>query len=275
MIPTSIDGTDITGATIDGQDVQEITVDGQTVFTSGPQININNFPVAYSNLVAWYPFDSATYGGSNENDVTAFGGSGDDTAYDGTPDSNISFNSNGVTDINAGASSGGLKHNTDDAEMTVNSNFNIGTGDLTFMFWVKDTNWSNVGANNDDGITVGAGAKSRNKGFSVQILNQLIDWKFADGDDFVSLEPTHNQPNALHIAGTRDGGTAEVYINGSFQQSGTGESPTGSLNGNDFTTNQSAISQDASSIGTIDDIRVYNKKLSSSEISQIYNNTKP
>jgi len=32
MIPTSIDGTDITGATIDGTDVQEITVDGQTVF---------------------------------------------------------------------------------------------------------------------------------------------------------------------------------------------------------------------------------------------------
>jgi len=34
--PTSIDGTDITGATIDGQDVEEITVDGQTVFSSGP-----------------------------------------------------------------------------------------------------------------------------------------------------------------------------------------------------------------------------------------------
>jgi hypothetical protein len=37
--PTSIDGTDITGATIDGQEVQEITVDGQTVFkaTNLPQ----------------------------------------------------------------------------------------------------------------------------------------------------------------------------------------------------------------------------------------------
>jgi len=34
--PTSIDGTDITGATIDGQEVQEITVDGQTVFTAAP-----------------------------------------------------------------------------------------------------------------------------------------------------------------------------------------------------------------------------------------------
>jgi len=36
--PTSIDGTDITGATIDGTDVQEITVDGETVFTAVPQI---------------------------------------------------------------------------------------------------------------------------------------------------------------------------------------------------------------------------------------------
>ena len=33
--PTSIDGTDITGATIDGTDVQEITVDGNVVFSSG------------------------------------------------------------------------------------------------------------------------------------------------------------------------------------------------------------------------------------------------
>jgi len=38
MPPTSIDGTDITGATIDGTDVQEITVDGQTVFTAGPVV---------------------------------------------------------------------------------------------------------------------------------------------------------------------------------------------------------------------------------------------
>jgi len=35
MPPTSIDGTDITGATIDGTDVTEITVDGDTVFTAG------------------------------------------------------------------------------------------------------------------------------------------------------------------------------------------------------------------------------------------------
>jgi len=51
MPPTSIDGTDITGATIDGTDVQEITVDGQTVFGADKNVdgfetgNINNYTV--------------------------------------------------------------------------------------------------------------------------------------------------------------------------------------------------------------------------------------
>jgi len=39
--PTSIDGTDITGATIDGTDVQEITVDGDVVFSAAPPLNTN------------------------------------------------------------------------------------------------------------------------------------------------------------------------------------------------------------------------------------------
>jgi len=43
MIPTSIDGTDITAATIDGTDVQEITVDGDTVFSATPAGLIDSF----------------------------------------------------------------------------------------------------------------------------------------------------------------------------------------------------------------------------------------
>jgi len=38
--PTSIDGTDITGATIDGTDVTEITVDGDTVFSVSQGVRI-------------------------------------------------------------------------------------------------------------------------------------------------------------------------------------------------------------------------------------------
>jgi len=51
MIPTSIDGTDITGATIDGNDVQEITVDGDVVFNAAPPVTIiDDFE---TNLSVW------------------------------------------------------------------------------------------------------------------------------------------------------------------------------------------------------------------------------
>jgi len=45
--PTSIDGTDITGATIDGHEVQEITIDGQVVFTAvqGPDTSMFQSPI--------------------------------------------------------------------------------------------------------------------------------------------------------------------------------------------------------------------------------------
>jgi len=58
MIPTSIDGTDITGATIDGQDVQEITVDGQTVFSAGPAPGNFQFDAQDLNLADGDPVTS-------------------------------------------------------------------------------------------------------------------------------------------------------------------------------------------------------------------------
>jgi len=62
MIPTSIDGTDITGATIDGTDVTEITVDGQTVFSAETIIE-DNFSTNTIN-------DFSQYNMSNGNTVT-------------------------------------------------------------------------------------------------------------------------------------------------------------------------------------------------------------
>jgi len=77
MIPTSIDGTDITGATIDGTDVQEITVDGDTVFTAGPQ------PPDQANLV--FQMDASQESLSNNqttSTVTDFSGNGNDFSGD-------------------------------------------------------------------------------------------------------------------------------------------------------------------------------------------------
>jgi len=65
MIPTSIDGTDITGATIDGTDVQEITVDGQTVFTAGPPV-IDDFE---SGGISAYSGDTSDYSVTSSNPI--------------------------------------------------------------------------------------------------------------------------------------------------------------------------------------------------------------
>jgi len=64
MIPTSIDGTDITGATIDGTDVTEITVDGQTVFTAEQILIVDDFNSQdlspYFGNTGAFTFDSGT-----------------------------------------------------------------------------------------------------------------------------------------------------------------------------------------------------------------------
>jgi len=72
--PTSIDGTDITGATIDGTDVQEITVDGDVVFQS----------IVISNLVdIRFPMDEGSGTTLNDqfssNTASLINGAGYDT----------------------------------------------------------------------------------------------------------------------------------------------------------------------------------------------------
>ena len=59
--PTSIDGTDITGATIDGTDVQEITVDGDVVFSAlEPAIYHFGGFIGGASIDEIYEYDPAT-----------------------------------------------------------------------------------------------------------------------------------------------------------------------------------------------------------------------
>jgi len=87
--PTSIDGTDITGATIDGTDVQEITVDGDTVFTAEPQ------PPSPGNLLVH--IDASQESLSNNattSTVTDFSGNGNDfTPFSGGP---VTYKTSGI-----------------------------------------------------------------------------------------------------------------------------------------------------------------------------------
>ena len=82
--PTSIDGTDITGATIDGTDVQEITVDGDVVFSAGPSAGLHYYLVegSFNAEVLHYEL------------TTPF-----NLANKGSPTSNLSVNNNRVDNI--------------------------------------------------------------------------------------------------------------------------------------------------------------------------------
>jgi len=262
MPPTSIDGTDITGATIDGQDVQEITVDGQTVFSA------QTLPVAYSNLVAWYPFDSAEYGGSNADDVTALfnsGQSGDSIAYDGTVGSGVSYvSSGGVNDINAGANSGAFDFSDD--FINIGSSVFDSTSAFTITCWFDDDGntdflWSNN--DNDDGARCLINANGN--------LNFTLENNGTRNVSDVSM------PGAgYNFAGfVSDGsGNTEIYINNGSSPVATSSGPTSGGNPVDFRIGGHGAAGNEYS-GLIDDYRIYDTNLSGIQIDQIYQNTEP
>jgi len=264
--PTSIDGTDITGATIDGTDVQEITVDGDVVFSA------ESLPVAYSNLVAWYPFDSAEYGGSNSDDMTALfnpAQSGDSTAYDGTVNGVTHQSSGGVTDINAGTNSGAFESFTRQTSnnITVQNVGNAINSEVTVTAWAKglrsdDLNNYRVFQLTDPNFFEDTLMEVRGNDFGspyrCYFFGHTLDIAGGFSDDFV------------HVAGTISPNQFEFYYNGvlagsqTTNQSITNPTDLIIMNNNNF---------NRSWDGKVDDVRVYDKVLTTSEIESIVQNT--
>jgi len=273
MPPVEIDGNPITGATIDGTDVQEITVDGDVVFSA------QQLPVAYSNLVAWYPFDSAEYGGSNADDVTAIiGGSGDDTAYHGSFDSTATTpsyqSSGGRTDINVGANSGAYDFDGNDHIKTNLSQG--GLSEVSISAWIKQD------TANDD--------RYRNILAGVGFFQGLWIWRSGTGSGIsmsyltgsTSVRSTNNFTEQVgvwrHVVGITDktqSGTRvfvdNVELSNNFSIDTNPEPDENYYIGAAFLDNQTINKFD----GVIEDVRVYNKTLSASEVNQIYQNTDP
>ena len=254
--PTSIDGTDITGATIDGTDVQEITVDGDVVFSA------QTLPVAYSNLRSWYPFDATEYGGANTDDVTAIiGGSGDDTAHDASADGITHGASSGVTDINAGASSGGYIF---DGSGTNHLDFPDKlqlSGDCSINYWMR--------VDSITGDMYGVYTRTP-KAFVNRVQNSEVVFT-----DFSNLNFTVDTSDGLdtdwHMyTFANDGNEVRCYFDASLIGTHTGS--INSASGPDYIGQHPTV-DDNRLDGQVDDVRSYNKQLSASEVSQIYTNT--
>jgi len=128
MPPTSIDGTDITGATIDGTDVTEITVDGDTVFEA----------VSIPTAGLLHDYDAVNFDGTTWTDQQ---GSRDLTVSSGSPQK-ISSGINGLPVV---------RFNESDGDELSETGYNI--PDPYVFFAVIDVN--DIG--NKQGLYAGSG----------------------------------------------------------------------------------------------------------------------
>jgi len=242
MIPTSIDGTDITGATIDGQDVQEITVDGNTVFSSSSLTN---------NLVSYYNFEG------NLNDTGAAG-----TVTDNGINSGVSFS----TDSKVGTQSGDFSGTGDHFKISVSAD-NQFTGDFTIAYWFKYDASGRA-------ITVNKRPFTATDGNSDVYFDLGEEIKIALFDKTVLFEDSSNlnDNNWHHIAiSAKENVDATAYLDGSpFDTESIGSI---NFDSNDYLIGIKRTDAFENFNGLIDDLRFYDTALSDSEMQDLYNAT--
>jgi len=252
--PTNIDGTDITGATIDGTDVTEITVDGDTVFAA---LDIPDSVVA-QDLVAWYRFED---GDARDYTATLNGQFADSTAYDGTVNGATFRPSGGVRDFNNGANSGAFEGDgtDDDISFLTPSVSTPLTASIYAKLNKKDPvqNIYTTTYSNGDLLLI------REKGFGgeFQAVNE-VDGSFLNIEAFVADTQWH-----MHTVTITDS-SIEYFIDA--QSQGTNSSRERTLSSLTILgTNQRFMD------GFVDDFRIYDRDLTNTEISDIYNATEP
>jgi hypothetical protein len=262
--PTSIDGTDITGATIDGQDVQEITVDGQTVFVAETN------PIEYSSMIAWYPFDSSFYGGNNADDCTALfnpGESGDSTSYDGAVNGATYETAGGNTDINAGQDSGYFDFRSTNDFIDISGIPNL--SQMTFCMWVKAKQSTPPTFR---GI---AGLAKNNRQAIVHKTNGTIAFKIHNGSTDTTVSTAFPSAEVWHhIAHVWDGSTQRCLIDG-VEKDSTAVGNMDSFNDRDRIGERGFNFGSDGFNGDIDDVRIYDKGLTNTQISDIVAATSP
>jgi len=244
MPPTSIDGTDITGATIDGTDVQEITVDGQTVFTAG-------IPQPPSGLAYW-TFDNDDTSGSTAIDVWGGNNLTINGATTGVSGANDTYTTNEAYDF-------------DGSNDTVEGTNLLSWSQLSVSLWVN----SDTLAGSERYIFhVGASAGNY---YPLIVFNSGGSLFVVDYDESEVSGGTPTTGVWTMLTFTFDGSNIEMFIDGSSVDTNTASG--GHTNENvsigqifGFTDTQNYFD------GKIDDIRVYDKALSSTEVSDLYNN---
>jgi hypothetical protein len=216
-------------------------------------------------LVAWYRFEDST---NTAIDATnALGVGTDQTAFDGTVNGASFVENGGVRDVvsDAGTNSGAYSFDGVDDSITV-SNVPHQTP-LTVMAWIR--NDGNGSLNR-----VVRQSQGSDENYGLNIINDNLVIEAPNGTSSSVTIPTGTLTHlAMTIPNTK-GNPVRGFVNGSqvdtFSLStiysaqsalGIGDDP--------------AAGNSANLNGLADDVRLYNRALSASEINQIYQNTEP
>jgi len=238
--PTSIDGTDITGATIDGTDVTEITIDGDTVFSAEAPIP--------SSAIHRFKIDEGS--GTTLND--------DIGSYDGTI--------NGASFISGNFQGGfALKNNgTDTVTFPSNSIVSI-SNPFSYGVTFEVTDPSDFG----EVIAHSESATNQYFGIGLSTDNDIYSY-IRDGGTVLNPNYFVNTNEKVRCLTTWDGSNnLNFYVDKAPQvKNNTNRFPTDSGVGLKFF---ELVSGGSGSAGVnIDDVIFYNSELTTAEIEQDY-----
>jgi len=261
------DGSEVSEIVLpDGSTASEvIDPDGNVVFEAGPDIPDS---VLAQDLVAWWRMGDddgdALIDSANTSDFA------DATQYDLTEQGQSTQESNtlpsgGVTDPIEGANSSAYDMIPDG---NLKSSLTDLTAPFTFMGWV---NFDSFPQNN---ISLFGDWNSTSDDFYINYAEETNEFKLSDdSSDILDASLSVTTGEWYHVAGVL-ASLNRIFINGVEEANGFAAGSNTFSGGDGFhigSLNNSIQFSDAQ----FDDVRVYNRELTASEISDIYNATKP
>jgi hypothetical protein len=220
-------------------------------------------------LVTWYRFEDST---NTAIDATnALGVGADQTAFDGSVNGASFVPNGGVRDVvsDAGTNSGAYEHDGVDDNIDIPNNalsFLTASGGVTYSTWFETD------------VIDGQFILDPRADFdhTLELLSTgEIRFQIFDGNNVnrATPLPTYNTNTLTHVGATWENNFIELFINGnSVASASVPNAATKQLNAQ-IGKNSGTGAQNLD--GTVDDFRIYNRRLSASEFNQIYTNTDP
>jgi len=222
-------------------------------------------PVAFEDLVAWYPFRSGT-----GEDITAGDSNfGDTTDYSAVVNGATFQSSDGVTDIQTGANSGAFDLDGVDDQLTPQnpSGLNFGTGSFSISLAIESDKL---------GVAEGVIEKFKNGAF-YQLFKTAADEIAFQTDDGATLNDLRlgiNTTSFVRLTAVRDAQADELRL---FIGSSSASKSVTIVNVNNSGKLFFGFDSTAGSNfdGVLDDIRFYDTALTQSQHDKIRSNTIP